>query len=132
MQNKESGKLIEMTDLQWEFFFTCWRYNVDFIGGSIARSRWQWQVGVPLYYQFMGKRLFGNGIKYPLGRFAGVSEKLLRRKLYLDLSGYSQKVRSIKPYDREIIPEFETTKGLNMIDAAARPPAEAPAAVASV
>ncbi|MBV9242584.1 MAG: B12-binding domain-containing radical SAM protein [Acidobacteria bacterium] len=118
MQNKESGKLIEMTDLQWEFFFTCWRYNIDYIGGSIGRSRWQWSVGVPLYYNFMGRKLFGRGVKYPLARFAGVPERLLRKKLYLDLSDYHSSM-TLNPINREIIPEFESVKGLNMVDAAA-------------
>src|SRR2546429_4483423 len=33
MQQKESAKLIEMTDLQWEFFYTCWKYNLHFWKG---------------------------------------------------------------------------------------------------
>lgn len=117
MQKNESVKLIEMTDLQWEFFFTCWRYNIDYIGGSISRSRWQWSVGVPLYYSFMGRRLFGRGIKYPLARFAGVPERLLRRKLYLDLSNYHPSM-TLEPIKKEIVPEFESVKGLAMVDAA--------------
>ena len=116
MQKKESVKLIDMTDLQWEFFFTCWRYNLDFYGGS--RSRWQWQMGVPLYYQLMGKKLFGKGIKYPLARFAGAPESILKRKLYLDLSDYKRTKELMKPYEKEIVPGFETVKGLNMVEAA--------------
>lgn len=118
MQKKDSVKLIEMTDLQWEFFFTCWRYNVDYIGGDIARSRWQWQLGVPLYYQLMGKKLFGKGIKYPLARFAGVPEKLIRKKLYLDLSDYKHVTSRLEPFEKAIVPGFETVKGLNMVEAA--------------
>ncbi|MGH9881011.1 MAG: B12-binding domain-containing radical SAM protein, partial [Pyrinomonadaceae bacterium] len=34
MEKKESAKLIEMTDLQWEFFFTCWRFNLQFWKGG--------------------------------------------------------------------------------------------------
>ena len=34
MQKKDSAKLIEMTDLQWEFFFNCWRYNLN--SGRVA------------------------------------------------------------------------------------------------
>jgi len=37
---KESAKLFELTDLQWEFFLTCWRYNVDVWRGSNVR----WEV----------------------------------------------------------------------------------------
>lgn len=117
MQKQESVKLIEMTDLQWEFFFTCWRYNIDFYGGS--RSRWQWSAGVPLYYQMMGKKLFGQGIKYPLYRFAGAPERFLRKKLYLDLSDYKRTKDIMKSNVGEIVPAFETVKGLSMVDAAA-------------
>ncbi len=116
MQKKESVKLIEMTDLQWEFFFTCWRYNLDFYGGS--RGKWQWQMGVPLYYQLMGKKLFGTGIKYPLQRFAGRSESRLRKKLYLDLSDYRRRKEVMAPLEKDIVPAFETVKGLAMVDAA--------------
>ena len=119
MQKKESVKLIEMTDLQWEFFFTCWKYNVDYMGAGITRPAWHMKVGVPLYYQFMGRRLFGKGMKYPLARLAGVSEKILRKKLYLDLSDYKHHTTTLPPFGRDIIPEFETIKGLNMVDAAA-------------
>ena len=30
MGANESAKLAKLTELQWEFFFTCWRYNLDF------------------------------------------------------------------------------------------------------
>ena len=43
--------------------------------------------GRTLYYQFMGRKLFGKGIKYPLARLAGV-QKTAQEKLYLDLSDY--------------------------------------------
>jgi radical SAM superfamily enzyme YgiQ (UPF0313 family) len=115
MQKKESVKLIEMTDLQWEFFFTCWKYNLEFYGS--AHSRYKWSFGVPLYYKMLGKKLFGNGIKYPLWRFAGVPEKLMRKHLYLDFSGYKRRKGLMDPFEDEIVPGFETVKGLNMIDA---------------
>jgi radical SAM superfamily enzyme YgiQ (UPF0313 family) len=117
MQKKDSVKLIEMTDLQWEFFFTCWKYNLEFYGGS--RKRWKWSMGVPFYYRMLGKKLFGEGIKYPLGRFAGVPERFLRKKLYLNLSGYRRKPDLMQANVGEIVPGFETTKGLNMVDAGA-------------
>lgn len=130
MQKKESVKLIEMTDLQWEFFFTCWKYNMEFYGS--AHSRYKWSFGVPLYYQMLGKKLFGHGIKYPLYRFAGVPERLLRKKLYLDFSGYKRKKELMAPFPDEIVPGFETVKGLNMIDASIlnAPPPPPPVALA--
>ena len=43
-------------------------------------------MGVPLYYYFLGRRLFGPGIKYPLLRLGHIPEQFLRRRLYLDLT----------------------------------------------
>src|SRR5256886_3683622 len=56
MAKKQSARLIEMTDLQWEFFFTCWKYNRAFYGS--AHSHYKWSLGVPLYYTMLGKRPF--------------------------------------------------------------------------
>ena len=117
MEKKQGARLIEMTDLQWEFFFTCWKYNLDFYGS--AHSRYKWSLGVPLYYQALGKRLFGNGIKYPLWRFAGLPDRFMRKHLYLDFTGY-KRTRDLMRVDiAEISPGFKSVRehGLNMIDA---------------
>jgi len=79
----QSAKLAELTDLQWEFFFTCWRYNLDFFH-SAASVQLRYILGAQLYYYFLGRRLFGPAMKYPLLRFGHVPEWLLRSKLYLD------------------------------------------------
>jgi hypothetical protein len=71
--------------LQWEFFFTCWRYNIDFFRRERS-VQWKFNAGVPLYYYLLGRKLFGPAIKYPLFRFAHVPERFLRGKLYLDYS----------------------------------------------
>src|SRR5437660_371393 len=116
MQKKESAKLIEMTDLQWEFFFTCWKYNLEFwYRGSRANAKFK--LGVPLYYKMLGKRLFGDGIKYPLYRFAGLPDRFMRKHLYLDFTGRKRNRAGMKPFEEEIVPGFETVRGLNMIDA---------------
>lgn len=116
MAKKSSAKLIEMTDLQWEFFFTCWKYNLEFwYGGSRANAKFS--LGVPLYYKMLGKRLFGNGIKYPLYRFAGLPDRFMRKHLYLDFTGRKRNRVGMKPFEKEIVPGFETVRGLNMIDA---------------
>lgn len=82
---RETGKrLVTMTDLQWEFFFTCWRYNLDFFHND-RRTHWSYNLGIPLYYYLLGRRLFGGGMKYPLFRLAHMPERFLRRRLYLDL-----------------------------------------------
>ncbi|HEX8072597.1 MAG TPA: radical SAM protein, partial [Pyrinomonadaceae bacterium] len=129
MAQKSSAKLIEMTDLQWEFFFTCWKYNLEFwYGGSRANAKFS--LGVPLYYKMLGKRLFGPGILYPLCRFAGLPDRFLRRRLYLDFTGRKRNRAGMKPFEREIVPGFETTRGLNMIDASVlRRPAHTPGAM---
>jgi radical SAM superfamily enzyme YgiQ (UPF0313 family) len=115
MAQKESVKLIEMTDLQWEFFFTCWKYNVEFWAGSLHRAKFS--LGVPLYYRMIGKKFFGRGIKYPLYRFAGLPDRFMRKHLYLDFTGYKRTSQLMQPLDKEIIPGFESVRGLNMVDA---------------
>jgi radical SAM superfamily enzyme YgiQ (UPF0313 family) len=117
MGQKASAKLIEMTDRQWEFFFTCWKYNLEFWHGTDARARAKFMFGVPIYYRMLGKRLFGNSIKYPLWRLAGMPDRFMRKHLYLDFTGRKRNKAGMRPFDREIIPEFETVRGLNMIDA---------------
>jgi hypothetical protein len=120
MQKQESVKLIEMTDLQWEFFFTCWKYNLEFWGGG--RKRYQWSMGVPIYYQMMGKRMFGSGIKYPLWRFAGWPERLMRKHLYLDFTGYKRSRDLMPAHEGHLEPAFQSVRerGLDaMYDASA-------------
>ena len=120
MGRRDGAKLVEMTDLQWEFFFTCWKYNVEcwHHGNVKFLSRYKFAAGVPLYYSMLGRRLFGRGIKYPLWRFAGAPERLLRKRLYLDFTGRRRDPAGMKPFGREIVPGFETVRGLDMIDAA--------------
>ncbi len=118
MQKKTGAKLIEMTDLQWEFFFTCWKYNLEFWNGG-DRVNAKFSLGVPIYYQKLGKRLFGNGIKYPLARFAGVPDRFLRKHLYLDFTGRKRSRKGMQPFEGEIVPGFHSVRenGLNLIDA---------------
>jgi radical SAM superfamily enzyme YgiQ (UPF0313 family) len=117
MQQKESAKLIEMTDLQWEFFYTCWKYNLHFWKGSASTMKFS--LGVPFYYYMLGRKLFGNGIKYPLYRFAGVPDRFMRKHLYLDFTGYKRSKDVMRAPVDEILPGFKSVreKGLNMIDA---------------
>jgi radical SAM superfamily enzyme YgiQ (UPF0313 family) len=85
LEKRQSARVVELTDLPWEFFFTCWRYNIDFFRKK-AWVQWRFNLGIPLYYYSLGRRLFGPGIKYPLLRLGHVPERLLRRRLYLDYS----------------------------------------------
>ena len=116
MQKRESAKLIDMTDLQWEFFFTCWKYNLEFWrGGSV--ERYKYTLGVPVYYRMLARRLFGNGVKYPLYRLAGWPDRFMRNHLYLDFTGKARNKAGLKRFESEIMPGFRTVTGLNMIDA---------------
>ncbi len=84
MGANESAKLARLTELQWEFFFTCWRYNIDFYRSDPSFQR-RFNLGVPIYYYLMGRRLFGKTMKYPIMRLAHFPENILKRRLYLDL-----------------------------------------------
>jgi hypothetical protein len=84
MAGKSSAKLFDLTDLQWEFFFTCWCYNLDFWRrGSV---HWRFNMGIPIYYYLLRRKLFGSAMKYPIFRLGHFPEWFLRRKLYLDFS----------------------------------------------
>jgi hypothetical protein len=85
LQSQSSARLVELTDLQWEFFFTCWRYNLDFFRKDPA-TQWKFNLGVPLWYFLLGRHIFGPALKYPLLRLAHFPERILGRKLYLDFS----------------------------------------------
>ncbi len=85
LEKFESAKVTRLTDLQWEFFFTCWRYNVQFLRSS-SSVRWKLIFGIPIYYYLLGRKLYGPGFKYPLFRLGHFPEWFLRRKLYLDFS----------------------------------------------
>lgn len=85
MESKEGARIAKLTELQWEFFFTCWRYNIDFFRRE-ASVQWKFNLGIPIYYYSLGRKLYGNAIKYPLFRLAHFPERLLRGNLYLDFS----------------------------------------------
>jgi hypothetical protein len=76
-----------------------------------------YSLGVPLYYAMLGRRLFGEGIKYPLWRFAGVPDSLLRYRLYLDFSGVRRNPAGVRVPAAEITPAYRTVQGLNMVEA---------------
>jgi radical SAM superfamily enzyme YgiQ (UPF0313 family) len=131
MQKRDSAKLIQMSDLQWEFFFTCWKYNLEFYRGGTT-ERLKYSLGIPFYYYLLGKKLFGDGMKYPLYRLAGFPERTLRKHLHLDFSGWKRDKGGLRPLADEIVPGFETVKGLNMVDASAIKNPVAPLPVATV
>lgn len=85
MENKDSAKFVKLSDLQWEFFFTCWRYNLDFYHNYL-HTRLKFAVGIPIYYYMLGRKLFGHSMKYPLYRLAHFPERLMRGRMYLDFS----------------------------------------------
>lgn len=110
MEKDESAKLAKLTELQWEFFFTAWRYNIDFYRRDPSFQR-RFNFGVPIYYYMMGRRLFGKQMKYPLMRLAHFPESYLKRRLYLDLREKSPMkvpdfVEIPQPKMRPAIPEL--------------------------
>jgi len=110
MEKDESAKLAKLTELQWEFFFTAWRYNIDFYRRDPSFQR-RFNFGVPIYYYMMGRRLFGKQMKYPLLRLAHFPESYLKRRLYLDLREKSPMqvpdfVEIPQPKARPAIPEL--------------------------
>src|SRR5260370_13471380 len=117
MQQKDSAKLIEMTHLQWEFFYTCWKYNLQFWHGKTNASM-KFSLGVPLYYYLLGRKLFGDGIKYPLYRFAGAPDRFMRKHLYLDFTGYKRSRGVMQAPVIEILPGFPSgcVNALNIIN----------------
>ena len=84
MGGSESAQLYKLTELQWVFFFTCWRYNLDFYRNDASFHR-KFNLGVPIYYYLLGRRMFGKAMKYSIMRLAHFPEKILKRRLYLDL-----------------------------------------------
>ena len=101
--SKQSAKIFNLTDLQWEFFFTCWRYNMDFWRRERS-TQWKFNLGIPIYYYLLGRKIFGSNLKYPLFRLAHFPEGFLRRRLYLDFSGRMQPCWQVP--DRVSIPEL--------------------------
>jgi len=52
-----------------------------------ARSSLVYNLGIPLYYCLLGRRLLGKAMKYPLLRLGYFPEWILKHKLYLDFTG---------------------------------------------
>ncbi|GAB4246734.1 MAG: radical SAM protein [Acidobacteriota bacterium] len=114
LEKAEGAKLYRLTDLQWEFFFTCWRYNLDFFRNSFS-ERWKYALGIPLYYYLIGRRLFGSAMKYPLLRLAHVPERWLRGKLYLDFSReFQPRVHPLEVPIAAAPPEAEQRQAVGM------------------
>ncbi|HZT28602.1 MAG TPA: radical SAM protein [Bryobacteraceae bacterium] len=114
LESRKSARVAELTDLQWEFFFTCWRYNLDFFRNSRS-VQWRFNLRVPIYYYLLGRRLFGSVMKYPLLRLAHFPEWFLRRKLYLDFSGRTAP-RCVAP-EQVAVPEHRQRPELPILGA---------------
>jgi radical SAM superfamily enzyme YgiQ (UPF0313 family) len=117
MAAKPGARLVEMTDRQWEFFFTCWKYNLDFYRSGWERYRFS--LGVPLYYALLGRRLFGRAVRAPLLRFAGVPDQLINGSMYLTFAGHSRRRQGLRAHDIDILPGFQGARELGLIDSAA-------------
>jgi radical SAM superfamily enzyme YgiQ (UPF0313 family) len=114
LETKRSAKVAELTDLQWEFFFTCWRYNIDFFRNTAA-VQWKFNLGIPAYYYLIGRKLFGNGMKYPLFRLGHFPDWYLRNKLYLDFGSRNGARYHVPP--EVLIPEERRRVEMPILDA---------------
>jgi hypothetical protein len=79
----------------------------------------KFNLAVPVYYYMLGRKLFGDAIKYPLFRLGRFPEWFLRHKLYLDFSRrrppryrVPEKVDVPEPRRRPPIPELEIAQQL--------------------
>jgi len=97
LENKQSATIANLTDLQWEFFFTCWRMNLDFWRRG-HKVFWMVSGGVPLYYFAFGRRFFGPRIKWPMFRLGHFPEWILRHRLYLDFSNRRQPIYRVPEF----------------------------------
>lgn len=114
LASSEGAKIARLTDLQWEFFFTCWRYNLDFFRREKS-VQWKYNLGIPIYYYLIGRKLYGGGMKWPLFRLAHFPERILRNKLYLDFSN-GNRPRFTVPATVEVPREHgQAAAGLNIL-----------------
>jgi hypothetical protein len=77
----QSQKLVELTDLQWEFFFTCCDITSTFSG-----TRERCTGDQPRHSSLLllaGRKLFGQQVKVSAVPLAHIPERLLRRKTLL-------------------------------------------------
>lgn len=101
--SQDSAKVARLTDLQWEFFFTCWRYNIDFFRRS-RKVQWIFNLGIPIYYYTLGRKLYGPPMQHGLFRLAHFPEWYLRRKNYLDFG--SKRAARYRVPDSVPVPEW--------------------------
>jgi radical SAM superfamily enzyme YgiQ (UPF0313 family) len=73
--------LDHLTDAQWDFIATCWKYNIDFWGSD---HRWKIALGSLLAYAFYFRWKHGRKIRYPMLKIAGFPDvnKIIRKKIY--------------------------------------------------
>ena len=105
--------VVELIDLQWEFFFTCCRFNIDFFRKS-AWVQWQFNPGIPLYYYSLGRRLFWAGSNTRFSSWVMFRRVFLRRRLYLDYSNGAKPRYSVP--DHVPIPDHTHRPELPVLD----------------
>jgi radical SAM superfamily enzyme YgiQ (UPF0313 family) len=88
--------LRELTQLQWEFMLTAWRYSLDF---AVVRkqSNLAWKLGMMGFYYMRGRWIHGPQFKYPAFRFAGISEERIGKHLYLNNNGDAPEIPIRQP-----------------------------------
>lgn len=84
MEDGKALKTKELSQLQWEFMMTAWKFSRDF-GEMRDRSRAMFKFGSKAFYYARGKWVHGKQFKWPIMRFAGVDEQKLSKHLYLNM-----------------------------------------------
>jgi radical SAM superfamily enzyme YgiQ (UPF0313 family) len=114
LESSEGAKVARLSDLQWEFFFTCWRYNLDFFRREKS-VQWKYNLGIPIYYYLIGRKLFGGAMKWPLFRLAHFPEWILRKRLYLDFSNGCRPRYSVPEFVEVPQEHRQAAAGLNIL-----------------
>ena len=87
--------LRELSELQWEFILTCWKYS---LANAISRAkvRFVFRAGMVAFWALKGRHIHGPQFTWPAMNFANLPEWLLRRKLYLGRSRPDDSVLPIR------------------------------------
>ena len=83
--------LRELSELQWEFILTCWKYSLN-IAISRPRTRFGFRAGMTVFWALKGRRIHGPQFTWPAMNFANLPGWLINRKLHLGRTPISDSV----------------------------------------
>lgn len=81
LKGKNRVPLDNLTEAQWDFIATCWKYNVDFWGSD---HRWKITLGALLAYAFYFRWKHGRKARYPMLKLMGMPDidEVIRTRIY--------------------------------------------------